>query len=154
MSHASVAAELDAVVERPFVDHHCHGVLLRDVDRHDFEGLLNEADAPGTLGTTFFESMEGLAVRRWCAPVLGLEPHALPDVYLARRSELGPREVAQRMLHAADLSDLLVDTGLSAGQLPSLDELGRMAGARCHEIVRLERLVEDLLAAGIAAADV
>lgn len=154
MSHTSVAAELEPVVERPFVDHHCHGVLLRDVDRHGFESLLNEADGPSPLGTTFFESMAGLAVRRWCAPVLDLEPNAPADAYMARRGELGAHEVAQRMLHAATLSDLLVDTGLAADGLTTLDELALVSGARCHQIVRLESLVEDLLCGGTAAADV
>ncbi|MEJ7702957.1 MAG: hypothetical protein WKF47_04570 [Geodermatophilaceae bacterium] len=28
------------------VDHHCHGVLRRDVNRADFESMLTEADDP------------------------------------------------------------------------------------------------------------
>ncbi len=60
---------------------------------------MNEAAAPSPLGTTFFDSMLGLAVRRWCAPVLGLEAHALPEDYLARRQRLGAE--ASRLLVAA-----------------------------------------------------
>ena len=46
------------------------------------------------MGTTFFDSMLGLAVRRWCAPVLGLEPHASAEDYLTRRQQLGAGEPA------------------------------------------------------------
>src|SRR5215212_1500235 len=69
----------------PLVDHHCHGLVLHDLDRSAFEALINEAAAPSPLGTTFFDSMIGLAIRRWCAPVLGLAAHAPPEDYLARR---------------------------------------------------------------------
>lgn len=76
------------------VDHHCHGILLDDLDRTAFEGLMNEAAAPSPLGTTLFDSMLGLAVRRYCAPVLDLEPLAPAEEYLARRAELGGRRRA------------------------------------------------------------
>ena len=62
----------DPVDLGPLVDHHCHGLVLDDLDRASFEALMNEAAAPSPLGTTFFDSMLGLAIRRWCAPVLGL----------------------------------------------------------------------------------
>ncbi len=56
----------------PLVDHHCHGLVLHDLDRPSFEAMMNEA-AAASVATTFFDSMLGLAVRRWAAPVLGLE---------------------------------------------------------------------------------
>ncbi|MEV4258043.1 amidohydrolase, partial [Spirillospora sp. NPDC049652] len=58
----------------PLIDHHCHGVVRRDLDRAGFEALMTEADGPGPLGGTLFDSRVGLAVRRWCAPVLDLAP--------------------------------------------------------------------------------
>ncbi len=67
----------------PLVDHHCHGVIRRDLDRRGLEALLTEAGgvygqaAPG--GLTLFDSQAGLALRRWCPPVLGLPAHAGPD---------------------------------------------------------------------------
>jgi hypothetical protein len=74
------------------VDHHCHGILTADLDRAAFEGLMNEAVRASPLGTTLFDSMMGWAIRRHCAPVLGLEPLAPADDYLARRVELGGRK--------------------------------------------------------------
>jgi hypothetical protein len=34
---------LPFVADLPLLDHHCHGVIRRDVDRHGFEALLTEA---------------------------------------------------------------------------------------------------------------
>src|SRR4051794_41768702 len=76
----------------PLIDHHCHGLVMEDLDRPAFEAMMNEANRPSPLGTSLFDSMLGLAVRRWCAPVLDLEPDASPDEDLARRRELGAGE--------------------------------------------------------------
>jgi uncharacterized protein len=74
----------------PLLDQHCHGVLAEDADRAGFERLLTEA-AEVPAGRSTFDSLLGLAVRRWCAPVLDLPPHAAADDYLRRRTELGWR---------------------------------------------------------------
>lgn len=136
----------------PLFDHHCHGVVTTDLDRSHFEALMNEGDAPGPFGTTYFDSMLGVAVRRWCAPVLDLEPHASPDDYLARRHELGTQEVNTRFLTAAGLGDLGVDTGLDSDRVTDPQTTAAYGGARGHEIVRLEALSEELLAAGTPTA--
>ncbi|WP_026414573.1 amidohydrolase family protein [Actinomadura oligospora] len=131
----------------PLVDHHCHGVVRRDLDRAGFEALMTEADAaPGPLGGSFFDARVGMAVRRWCAPVLDLAPHASPDAYLARRAELGFAEVNRRFLASAGVDALCVDTGFDADGLLTPDELGGLAGATAHEIVRLETLAETVAA--------
>jgi hypothetical protein len=135
------------------VDHHCHGLVRRELDRAAFESLMNEGGAPGVLGTTFFDSMLGLAVRRWCAPVLGLEPLAEPDVYLQRRAELGSAEVDRRLVAAAGIADFVVDTGFEPEPICSPDELAGLCGARAHEVVRLEVVGQALLTEGVAASD-
>jgi uncharacterized protein len=139
--------------DQPLVDHHCHGVVLDDVDRAEFEGMLNEAARPSPLGTTLFDSMLGLAVRRWCAPVLDLEPHAEPEPYLRRRQELGPDEVNRRFLAAARVGDFVVDTGLAPGSICPPEQLAAYGGGRAHEVVRLEALAETLLADGVPPED-
>ncbi|MCP2339439.1 amidohydrolase family protein [Actinomadura rupiterrae] len=133
------------------VDHHCHGVVRRDLDRASFEALLTEADAPPP-GASLFDTRVGLAVRRWCAPVLDLPPRVTPDEYLARRAELGFAEVNRRFLASAGLAALCVDTGFNPDALLAPDELGALANARAHEIVRLESLAEQV-AATTASAD-
>ncbi|SEG54513.1 hypothetical protein SAMN04489712_106162 [Thermomonospora echinospora] len=131
----------------PLIDHHCHGLVREDLDRAGFEGRLTEGDGGGPLGGTLFDSHIGLAVRRWCAPVLGLPAHAPPDDYLERRADLGADEVNRRLLRAAGLEALCVDTGVS-GPLLSPAELGEAANARAHEVVRLEQVAEQVAAAG------
>jgi hypothetical protein len=139
---------LPFVAEQPLIDHHCHGVLVRDADMATLESLLSEG--PG--GAVAFDSQAGLAFRRLCPPVLGLPPHAeLPD-YVARRAELGTTEVTKRFLEAAGLSCLCVDTGFTPEPLTSPAELGGLAGATAHEIVRLEQVAEEVAAAGTDAA--
>ncbi len=142
----------DLVELGPLVDHHCHGLTLDDLDRSSFEALLNEAAAPSPLGTSFFDSMLGLAIRRWCAPVLGLEAHAPAEDYLDRRRELGA-EASRALVAAAGIETFLVDTGLRAHQLCSAADLAEMSGGTAYEVVRLEALAEDLLDAGTGPAD-
>ena len=99
-----------------------------------------------------FDTPVGLAVRRWCAPVLGLEPNAEPDDYLAARARLGAAESTRRLLRAALLSDVLVDVGLRGADLCTSGELAEAAGARAHVVVRLEAVAEDVARAGTSAA--
>ncbi|HEY3507033.1 MAG TPA: amidohydrolase family protein [Actinocatenispora sp.] len=135
----------------PLFDHHCHGVLLRDLDRPGFEALLTEGGAPGRWGGSRFDTRVGLAVRRWCAPVLDLPPDAPAGDYLARRASLGYPEVTRRFLGAAGLSGLCVDTGYAPEPLTSPAELGAAAGAPAYRIGRLETIAESVLAGSTAA---
>ncbi|TVL89421.1 amidohydrolase family protein [Streptomyces sp. SAJ15] len=126
----------------PLVDHHCHGVVRADLDAAAFEALLTESDAPAAPGTSFFDTQAGFAVRRWCPPLLGLEPHCPPERYLARRRELGAVEATSRLLGGLGIGAFLVDTGLP-GELTTPGELAAAAGsATAHEVVRLEQLAE------------
>ena len=136
----------------PLIDHHCHGLVLDDLDRAAFEGLMNEAAGPSPLGTTFFDSMLGLAIRKWCAPVLGLEAHASAEDYLARRRELGA-EASRLLVTAAGIETFLIDTGINADRLCSSADLAAMTGGQAHEVLRLEALAEELLNSGTAAPD-
>jgi uncharacterized protein len=134
------------------IDHHCHGVVRRDLDRHGFETLLTEAGTDSSLGGSRFDSRIGFAVRRWCAPVLDLPVHASPEEYLDRRALLGHVEVTRRFLAAAGLSALLVDTGFEPEPLATPAELGEAAGADGYRIGRLETLAEQVAAGGVTAA--
>ena len=136
----------------PLVDHHCHGLVLDDLDRASFEGLMNEATGPSPSGTTFFDSMLGVAIRSWCAPVLGLEPHAPAEDYLARRRELGT-EASRLLVAAARIEAFLIDTGIDQERLCSPAELAALTGGKAYEVIRLEALAEHLLNEGTGALD-
>ena len=140
---------LPCVAEQALVDHHCHGVLGRDADQATLESMLTEG--PGWPGGSVFDSGAGFAFRRVCPPVLGLPPHAELSDYVTRRAELGVTEVSKRFLTAAGMSWLCVDTGFTPEPLTSPAELGGLAGGTGREIVRLERVAEDVVAAGVGA---
>ena len=146
-------SELDpTLADLPLVDHHCHGLVRRDLRRAEFEAMLTEAEGPGPLGGSLFDSQIGLAVRRWCAPVLGLPAHAPAGEYLDRRAELGAEEVNRRLMAAVGTQDFLVDTGYLPEPITSPDELAALTGGQAREIVRLEALAEEVLAEGGSAA--
>lgn len=140
---------LPVVAAQPLVDHHCHGILRFGGDP---AGLLNEADGEATADGTPFDSLAGLAFRRWCPPLLGLPSHASPDAYAARRAALGPGEVSRRFLGACGLAALCVDTGYAPAGLMSPAETAGLAGASAYEIVRLEQVAESLARDGAGAA--
>lgn len=149
-------------LDLPLVDAHCHTVVEDSPDRAAFEFMLGEADRPAPDGVSYADSLLGLAVRRWCAPLLDLSPGARLDDYLVRREALGPEEVGRRLLGAAGLSHLLVDTGLGNdgrtgpagdGAFLSLGALAAASSADVREIVRLEAVAERLVDSGVEADD-
>ncbi|MFH8769349.1 amidohydrolase family protein [Streptomyces sp. NPDC017958] len=133
----------------PLVDHHCHGAVTADVTPEQFESLITEGEA--WPGSSTFDSPVGVAVRRHCAPLLDLPRHAPPADYLARRAELGWREVNRRFLTAAGAEVFCVDTGYAPHPVTSPAELAEAAGAAAHEVVRLEQVAEAVAARGVEA---
>ncbi|WP_062642807.1 amidohydrolase family protein [Streptomyces maremycinicus] len=143
----------EALAELELVDHHCHGVVTGPLDRPGFEALLTEGDR--WPGVSPFDTPAGVAVRRHCAPLLDLERHAPADAYLARRAELGPREVNRRFLGAARTGVFCVDTGFAPHRITTPAELAAAAGAGgpavAHEVVRLEAVAEAVVTRGVEA---
>ncbi|MGY0023163.1 amidohydrolase family protein [Streptomyces sp. YJ-C3] len=132
------------MIETPsLVDQYCHGVLRTELGLGTFEAHLGRGEGPPAPGTTFFDTQTGFAVRRWCPPLLGLEPHCPPARYLARRRELGVMEAGRRLLRGSGITTYLVDTGLP-GDLTGPAEMARAGEAAAHEIVRLELLAEQV----------
>ncbi|MEU6904860.1 amidohydrolase family protein [Streptomyces coeruleorubidus] len=140
----AVREALDAL---SLVDHHCHGTVAADLDREAFEPLLTEGDA--RPGVSPFDSPVGVAVRRHCAPLLDLPRHAPVEQYLARRSELGRREVQRRFLRASGTDVFCVDTGFAPDRLTTPREIAEAAGGSAYEVVRLESVAESVRAAGV-----
>ena len=135
------------------IDHHVHGVVTADLDRAGFENLISEASGPPAPGTSSFDSQLGFLIRRWCAPVLDLEPHAPAEDYLRRRLELGAAEVNRRLLTASRVSQWLVDTGFRTGQITTPEEMAQASAAPASHVVRLEAVAEKVARAGTTAAD-
>lgn len=132
-----------AVASVPLVDHHVHGCFTRTLTRAEFEQAINEA-SPDTIPEfmTSFDSQLGFAIRRWCAPLLGLEPHAEADDYWAARSALQPEELNRLLLGTAGVEHWIVDTGVSPSSICTPEIMAELSGSRSSEILRLEVLAE------------
>lgn len=135
------------------IDHHVHGVVTADLDQAGFENLISEASGPPAPGTTPFDSQLGFLIRRWCAPVLDLEPHAPAEEYLRRRAELGTAEVNRRLLTASQVTEWLIDTGFRTDQITTPEQMAQASSALARHVVRLEAVAERVARAGTTAAD-
>jgi hypothetical protein len=134
------------------IDHHVHGVVADELGQAGFEAMLTESDDPPAPGTSMFDSPLGFAVRRWCAPVLGLEPRAPAGDYLRQRAALGPAEVNRRLLRGAGVAAWLVDTGYQTDRILTPAQLEDVSGSPAREVVRLESVAERVARAGGDAA--
>src|ERR1700738_3033796 len=134
--------------ELPLLDHHCHGVVAGPLQRARFEDLATESSSRPAAGTTHLDSPLGLMIRRWCAPILDLEPFASNEEYVERRLAIDPPEVNRRFLQACGLSSLLLDTGYRSADILDPAGMASAAGVPAHEVVRIETVAEATLAAG------
>jgi hypothetical protein len=119
-------------------------VLAADPDRAGFELACTEADLPPPSGVSYLDSQLGFAVRRWCAPALGLSAHTGIEDYLAHRATLGWSAATVALLRAAELAVLLLDTALGDADLLDPAALETLTGVPVREVVRLERVAERL----------
>ncbi len=129
------------------IDNHVHGAVTRDLDFAGFESQLAEGH-----GVQMFDTQLGFAIRRWCAPVLDLEPSAPAEEYVRRRQELGVDEVNRRLLTAADVDMWLVDTGFKTSELTTPEELAAASGRPSRHIIRLEAVAEQVARDGATAS--
>lgn len=145
--HPAVSA---AIADIALVDHHAHSIVREPPDEAGYLAMLTESDRSSAVAG--LDTQLGVAVRRWCAPLLGLGPSADGGAYLERRLALGAREAGSTFLPPAGIGTMLVDTGFGGDALMSVPDLGELAGADVRTIVRLETLAEDLARSGVSAA--
>ena len=135
------------VAEVALIDHHVHGCWVAAGTRQRFENGLNEANTePVAAFDSAFDSQLGFAVRKHCAPLLGLPEHAEPQQYWEQRRELTEQQLAEMFLPAAGVTDWVIDTGFAAG-VTGVAQHAVLAGGRAHEVVRLEQIAEEAAAA-------
>lgn len=155
MSTNGILSELAEQIEAmALVDHHVHGALRGPVDRPQLELMLSETDRPIPAWMTQFDSQIGFAVRRWCAPVLNMEPHVPAAEYVAARTKLGEKEVTRRLLAASGVDHYLLETGYKGEEILDGAGMSAVTGRRVDEVVRLETVMEDLARAGAAAEEI
>jgi predicted TIM-barrel fold metal-dependent hydrolase len=138
-----------------FVDHHCHS-LVSDWAKADtppwpswrrcFTESTSERvmarDVPDLLGYRHF--------LRALAKLIGAESSGEREVVAARDRLAGADSDAylRRLLDGAGVAALLVDTGYGGAGTLALGELERAAARPVREVVRIESVAEELLAAG------
>ncbi|TYL54048.1 amidohydrolase [Agromyces mariniharenae] len=163
-ANAELARAIDAM---PLIDHHAHSLLRPPLAERDLLDALTQAEH-ATDHAAIFDSQLGFALRRFCAPALGLPPFADAAEYLAARERLGFDEATRRLLGASGIRTYLIDDGhapdrlLSDAQLAELasegagadgDRAGAAGDVRVHRIVRLERLAESVMSDAASGAD-
>ena len=131
----------------PVVDNHCHGIRPDQTfeDVMGWRRAFTESTDPGMardhVATTSFYGR----LIRVLADFLGCEPEE-EAVFAARTGKDG-RELAATLLRAANVDTLLVDTGFPPPEeVFPVPELGDLGACRAEPMLRLEVLMESLLA--------
>ena len=131
----------------PVVDNHCHGILRSQ----SFDTLLSwrrnftESADPGMPRDHVASTAFYLRLIRALAGFLDCEPNE--ETVLAARAEKDARELVGALLWAANIETLLLDTGYPPPEkvLPGA-ELARLGDCRVEPMLRLETLMERLIA--------
>ena len=131
----------------PVVDNHCHGIL-RSQNFDDLVGwrrAFTESADPGMPRDHVASTSVYRRLIRALAGFFGCEPDE--EAVLAARAERDGSELAGALLRAANVETLLLDTGFPPPEdvLPG-DELAKLGGCRTEPMLRLEILMERLLA--------
>jgi hypothetical protein len=139
----------------PVVDNHCHGILRsqRFDDLMSWRGAFTESADPGMMRDHVSSTAFYRRLIRALSGFFGSEPHEV--AVLAARKERDDAELTSALLRAANVETLLIDTGHPPPEeLLPRDELGRLGGCRTKPMLRLETLMERLLAEHDSLEDV
>ena len=134
------------------VDHHTHGILAGPTDAAQYIHALSESDRPAASAGAGLATQVGIAVRRWCGPLLGLPANLDDEAFVEARVRIPTIDAARRLLPAAGYDRLLVETGFRGDELTTLPALAAVAGRPVSAVARLETIAERLAAEGCTAA--
>jgi uncharacterized protein len=139
----------------PVVDNHCHGLLLDQAfkDIASWRQAFTECTDPGMPRDHVASTALYRRLIRMLAYFLGCEPEE-EAVYSARTEKDG-RELTGALLRAANVDTFLLDTGFPPPEtVLQVAELGELGGCRAEPMLRLEILMESLLAENASLEDV
>ncbi len=123
-------------------DHHVHGVVRDNPSAEQFANMITESDRTPKSVEAALDTQVGFAVRRWCAPVLGLPVHASATEYFHRRIDLGSERVNQLLLNKTGISHYLIETGFRGDEIYGVEGMREITGAKVSEVIRLEVLAQ------------
>jgi len=129
------------------VDNHCHGILRSQNfdDLVSWRRAFTESADPGMPREHVASTAFYLRLIRTLAAFFDCEPEE--EAVFAARAEMERSELTRALLRAANVEILLIDTGYPPPEevLPG-DELATLGGCRIEPMLRLETLMERLLA--------
>src|SRR5918992_5967785 len=139
----------------PVVDNHCHGISQDQTfeDLASWRRAFTESTDPGMPRDHVASTIFYRRLIRTLADFLGCEPEE--EAVFAARTGRDGRELTSALLRAANVDTLLLDTGFPPPEevLP-VPELGDLGGCRTEPMLRLEILMERLLAEHDSLEDV
>jgi predicted TIM-barrel fold metal-dependent hydrolase len=139
----------------PVVDNHCHGILRDQAfkDIASWRRAFTESTDPGMPQDHVASTALYRRLIRMLAYFLGCEPEE-EAVYSARTEKDG-RELTGALLRAANVDTFLLDTGFPPPEtVLQVAELGELGRCRAEPMLRLEILMERLLAENDSLEDV
>jgi predicted TIM-barrel fold metal-dependent hydrolase len=139
--------EVVDLTQVPVVDNHCHGIQRDQVfgDITCWRRAFTESVDPGMPREHVATTSLYRRLVRTLAELFDCEPTE-ESVFVARSGKDG-RELAGELLRAAHVEALLLDTGFPPPEeVVPVPELGQMGGCRAEPMLRLEILMEELLA--------
>jgi uncharacterized protein len=139
----------------PVVDNHCHSVM-QDQTFDEIAGwrqAFTESTDPGMPRDHVASTALYRRLIRTLASFLGCEPEE--EAVFSARTEKEGRELTGALLRAANVDTLLLDTGFPPPEaVLQVAELGELGGCRAEPMLRLEILMESLLAEKDSLEDV
>jgi uncharacterized protein len=141
----------EVLSEVALVDHHAHGIVGIPATLDELRGLFSESPDPRqwphvATGLTYRRAIRTLA------PLLGCEP--TEEALFALRRATDPDRYAATLLRATGTEWLLVDDGFPPpGEGVGWQRMGELAGCRAAPVLRIERVAEEGIAAGLALGD-
>jgi predicted TIM-barrel fold metal-dependent hydrolase len=130
----------------PLFDHHCHALrrpgaaLDGPALRRHFSESADPAMTPHLSHSLFYRrGLRDLAALLDCAPT--------EEAVVAARQRIAPEDYARQLIVAANITVMAVDTGFRGAENYTLDEQRAFLPCSIYEVLRLETLVEELIAA-------
>src|SRR3954471_9558980 len=130
----------------PIIDHHCHALrrfdhpLTLDEFRAFFAETTDPEMPPYIARTVFYMRMV-----RDVTALLGCDPNE--EALLEARNNTPREEYARRLFDPGNWRALLIDTGFKSPDSYTVEGMSRLTARPAAEVLRLESLMEDLIAA-------
>lgn len=131
----------------PVVDNHCHPVFLdQRMNTLQFRNCFVEGNGPSFPERHLSNSVYYLWLLRQVADFYGCE--RTEEAVLATRNSMSTEALLERLLSAANIDTLVIDTGYPPSEeCYPLERMGELGRCRIAKLLRLELLMQHLIVA-------